>query len=131
MNDSPEPLALLCDVCKMKFAKLLPKLMRQLGDNCIRPCHRCSCATKHTMRPLSEKVGRIQAPPKKPKRPKPLLNNGTKEDDQAITAAAERNGVLIRKGKYTDETGSKQRLRLHQISGGKEKKPWMYGLGEL
>ena len=131
MNDSPEPLALLCDVCHIKYAQIPPKLMRQLGDNCIRRCQRCSCATKHTMRPISERVGRIEPPPHQRKRPAPPQYSAGKSDDEAIAAAAERAGVSIRKGKYSDETYAKQKLRLHQISDGKAKKPWMYGLGEL
>ena len=131
MNESPEPLALLCDVCKMKYAQLLPKLMRQLGDNCIRRCNRCSCATKHTMRPITERVGRIEPAPYQKKRPAPPLYSAGKTDNEAIAAAAERAGVSIRKGKYTDETYAKQKLRLHQISDGKARKPWMFGLGEL
>lgn len=131
MNDSPEPLALLCDVCHIKYAQSPPKLMRQLGDNCIRYCQRCSCATKHTMRPISERVGQIKPAPY-PKKCKALPQySAGKADYEAIAAAAERAGVSIRKGKYSDETYAKQKLRLHQISDGKAKKPWMFGLGEL
>jgi len=130
MNESPEPLALLCDVCKMKWHKA-PILMRMLGDNCIQPCGRCSCLTKHTMRPISERVGRIEPASYLKKRKAPPQYSAGKTDDEAIAAAAERAGVSIRKGKYTDETYAKQKLRLHQISDGKAKKPWMFGLGEL
>jgi hypothetical protein len=131
MNESPEPLALLCDVCRMKFVQLLPKLMRQLGDNCIKLCRRCSCQTKHTMRPISERVSRIEPALHQKRRKAPPQYSAGKTDDEAIAAAAERAGVSIRKGKYTDETYAKQKLRLHQISDGKAKKPWMFGLGEL
>jgi hypothetical protein len=82
------------------------------------------------MRPISERVSKIIAPPQK-KRTAPLINIGTKADDEAIAAAAERAGVSIRKGKYNEETYGKLKSRLNLISGGKEKMPWMYGLGEL
>lgn len=131
MTDPTEPLALLCTVCRMKFSQFLPKAMKAIGDNCIKPCMRCSCATKHTMRPISERVGRIEPPTHQRKRPAPLQYSAGKSDDEAIAAAAERAGVSIRKGKYNDETYAKQKLRLHQISDGKAKKPWMFGLGEL
>jgi hypothetical protein len=131
MTDPTEPLALLCDVCKMKFVQLLPKLMRQLGDNCIKLCRRCSCQTKHTMRPISERVSRIEPAPHQKKRKAPLQYSAGKTDDEAIAAAAERAGVSIRKGKYNEETYGKLKSRLNLISGGKEKMPWMYGLGEL
>ena len=108
-----------------------PKQMRVLGDNCIKPCRRCSCLTKHTMRPITERVGRIEPPPCPRKRKSPPQYSAGKADDEAIAAAAERAGVSIRKGKYTDETYAKQKLRLHQISDGKARKPWMFGLGEL
>lgn len=130
MNDSPEPLALLCTVCCMKRHDV-PKQVRALGDNCIKPCTRCSCPTKHAMRPESERVGRIEPPPHQKKRPAPPQYSAGKSDDEAIAAAAERAGVSIRKGKYSDETYAKQKLRLHQISDGKARKPWMFGLGEL
>jgi hypothetical protein len=131
MTESSEPLALLCDVCKMKFAQFLPKAMNAIGDNCIKPCGRCSCLTKHTMRPITERVGRIEPPPYQRKRKAPPQYSAGKTDDEAIASAAERAGVSIRKGKYTDETYANQKLRLHQISDGKARKPWMYGLGEL
>lgn len=130
MTESPEPLALLCDVCHMKHHDV-PKQVRALGDNCIKPCGRCSCLTKHTMRPISERVGRIEPVPYPRKRKALPQYSAGKADDEAIAAAAERAGVSIRKGKYNDETYAKQKLRLHQISDGKAKKPWMFGLGEL